>query len=266
MPDDKVTLETEKLRQDIRSLRLQRLLAILGVVGTIIAFLVGNMSDIKAIFYPPPKIKLVFQGDFLKRTGTFSLYHNTDINKALMKLAAKEATDWVSVDPGAYDIIISSGKSQVFKRELILKNGDREAVIIPPYFTPNIKLVVTSDILRPAPGSTLKFHIQTSGNGYLWVYEISREQGFRLLYPGVGAASNRISVNKPFILPDSNNYGISAGDQPGEEKLLFVVTSSSHPAQANKIAARMSGVVTKASGSVITENWGVQLLSYQVQL
>jgi len=266
MPDDKVTLETEKLRQDIRSLRQQRLLAILGVIGTVIAFLFANLGDIKAIFYPPPEIKLVLEDDFLKRTGSFSLYDSTAMDKPLMTLAANEVTDWLTVEPGAYVIIISSGETQVFKRDLFLKDGDREPVVIPPYNTPNIKLVVTNDIPRPVPGSTLKFHIQASGNGYLWVYELGQEQRYSLLYPGVGAASNQISVNEPFILPDSNDYGIKAGDQPGEEKLLFVVTSSSRPAQANKIAARMAGVTTKASGGVVNENWGVQALSYQVKL
>lgn len=73
-------------------------------------------------------------------------------------------------------------------------------------------------------------------------------------------------TGKSFIIPDSNDYGITAGDQAGEEQLLFVITSTNRPALANKIAARFAGSTTKAYGGRVTENWGVDDLKYPVGL
>ena len=115
-------------------------------------------------------------------------------------------------------------------------------------------------------GEAAKFKLIASGNGYLWIYELGPDNSYTLLYPSVTTASNQISAGKSFIIPDSNDYGITAGDQAGEEQLLFVITSTDRPALANKIAARFAGSTTKAYGGQVTENWGVYELKYPVGL
>lgn len=121
---------------------------------------------------------------------------------------------------------------------------------------------------RPHPGSVLQFQIESSGNGYLWIYELLDNNEFPQLYPQVGAPaeSHSIYAGKPFILPDKKDYGLSAGNEAGQENLLFVVTSTHDVNKANTIAARMANATTKASGGDVLENWGVFLLSYQVEL
>ncbi len=53
-----LSLQDQKMIQEIQTLKLKYRLAVLGIMGTITAFIIGNQADIKAIFYPLPVIKI----------------------------------------------------------------------------------------------------------------------------------------------------------------------------------------------------------------
>ena len=53
----KESVEIAKLQEEIRSLRQQRFLAVLGIIGGVIAFLVSQTDKISQVIYQKPRSK-----------------------------------------------------------------------------------------------------------------------------------------------------------------------------------------------------------------
>jgi hypothetical protein len=262
-----VSLQDQKTIEEIRTLKLKYRLAVLGIIGTILAFIVGNLTDIKAIFYPPPAIKIVTSDTFLKTHGVLMVYSSSEPDSPVMQTSVSEANDWLTLKPGAYRVVVQLNNIRRLDEHVVLENGDKEPLLIEHSYS-QIQLKVVNETPEPYPGSVLRLRVESSGNGYLWIYELLNNNQFRRHYPPVGVVAERHSIyaGKPFTLPDEKNYGLRAGNKEGQENLLFVVTSTHDVTIADAIAARMANATTKASGGDVQENWGIYLLSYQVEL
>ncbi len=267
--DTELSLQDQKMIQEIRSLKFKYRLAVLGIIGTIIAFVIGNQADIKAIFYPAPAIKIVTNDTFLQQHGTLQIYSSSGGSESpVLQTSASEASDdWLTLKSGAYRVVVQLNNIKKFDEQVILENGDKELLVIEGNHS-QIQLKVVNKTPHPYPGAVLQLQVGSSGNGYLWIYELMDNNQFQQHYPPLGATAERHSIyaGKTFTLPDKENYGLRAGNKVGQENLLFVITSTHDVTIADTIAARMANATTKASGENMWENWGIYHLSYQVEL
>jgi len=172
------------------------------------------------------------------------------------------------MEPGSYDVVVVVDGQEYLHTSLFLRAGDKEGVVVPSRHNNTILVTVTNETPKPPPGSPLQLNIEASGNGFLWVYDLAKDGGYSLVYPSLiagGSTQNEIRVGEPFRIPDASNAGIYVSDEPVEEKLLFVVTSSRERGAADKVAARFAAAtVSKATAGVVDENWGVFSLTYKV--
>ena len=260
----------EKLREEIKGLRLQRLLAILSASGAMLAFAVTRYADIRSMLYRPPVLKVVVEDSYIKETGRLQvLRHGLTNQGAVVETSVSEALDWLQLDPGNYDVVILLNKQEYLRTSFVLQAGDRESIFIPARDASSILITVTNRTPRPIPGSSLELAVQSSGNGFLWIYDLRKDGEYALVYPPATAigSSNEVQAGEVFKIPDSFRNGIFAGRSLGEERLLFVVTSLSARTTADEIASRLtSSTATKAAAGTINENWGASILSYQVGL
>lgn len=121
--ETEVSLQDQKMIQEIRSLKLKYRLAVLGVIGTIIAFVIGNREDIKAIFYPAPVIKIVSNDAFLQQHGIMQIYDTPSNSKSpVLEISVREASEWLTWKPGAYRFVIHSKNIKKLDKQLNLVN------------------------------------------------------------------------------------------------------------------------------------------------
>lgn len=263
--------QKEKVLAEIKLLKIQRkkaiIMAILSPIGAIIAFLILNFSQIKDTFLQSPKFRVIVEDPFIKRTGHIRVIKLGSKQQDTVIIAPlTKAMDWINVSPGSYELLLDIQNQIVYSHNFYLKNGDSEPIIIPNREIGNIRIIVTNHTPNPPPGSALDISIDASGNGYLWIFNYNKNGQYVLIYPDVQNLDfdNKIEVNKTYNLPDNNNIGIISEDEPGEEKLLFIVTSSRNLTLANQISVRMSKtIITKAKSEIIKENWGVAELTYK---
>jgi hypothetical protein len=266
--DQTPSLQEQKLREEIRSLKLKYRLALLGVMSAVIAFVVENYVEIKDILYPAPSVKVLTKDRFLQEHGVVEIFDAAKTGaEPTLKTSVREASDWFEVKAGAYRFVVSLNQQTVLDQQLMLENGDREALLVQG-IPQQIQLTVKNETPFPYPQSALKLTIESSGNGYLWIYELKDNNEYQKLYPPDGATKEQhfLYAGEPFHLPDAQNYGLKAGEKVGEENLLFVITSTHKVTTADAIAASMAKATTKASAGPVEENWGVYHLRYRVEL
>lgn len=240
-------------------------------MGAAAAFIILNYTSITEILYPPPRLRLSVEDAYLKQVGTLSIYRNTNTSNPFLKTSIAEALDWLPLEQGAYRLELTINDNRYFTRELFLYRGDRETLVIPKQMgTQTIQVTVFNNTPHPPPGSPLHLRVISSGNGFLWIYDLSPEGNPSLVYPGqsgIRSQNHAITAGEPFTIPDPKQKGIFVSNEPGEENLLVVVTSSGQRTTADKIASRMSKAgIAKARGGRIEENWGITLLHYRVSL
>ncbi|HDM79228.1 MAG TPA: DUF4384 domain-containing protein [Deltaproteobacteria bacterium] len=267
---DKHALEKAELEEQIRTLKQQRLLAILSTIGAVLAFFILNHGKIMNIVKPPPKIRLEVKDPYLRKIGKLHI-ENTGAGSSgsAIDTSVKAALDWIPMKEGAYRLVLSANNEVFFKQEIILKAGDRQIILVPQQRDRTIHVTVKNKTPKPPPGSPLQLEIESSGNGYLWIYDLPKESKPALIYPPetVSVTSHAIIAGKAFPIPDRENNAIFVANEPTEERLLVVVTSSDSRITADKIAARMSdATISKASSGKIEENWGISLINYRVGL
>jgi hypothetical protein len=269
-PDNPVghSLENSKLQEEIRSLKQQRLIGIISAIGAVVAFCVINYTNIMGIFYPPPKIKLIVNDPYVKRNGSIKIKNiQNESEYPNISTSVDQALDWIPLKEGSYRLVLSVNDKDYFKEDLFLNAGDRDIVTIPERNDQTIDITVYNSTPNPPPGSPLHLQIESSGNGYLWIYDLPAQDNPALIYPAKDAAGERhkINVGQTYQIPDSEKHGIFVADQLIEENLLVIVTSSNSLSIADKIAASMSRkTVSKASSGTIDENWGISILTYKV--
>lgn len=261
----KDVVEAEKLRQEIKSLRQQRLLAVVTLLGATVAFLLTNAEKLSALFYRDPSLTLVTDDEALRRNAKFSVQSLSDTGAiAAADTLAERRT--VRLAPGPHRLAVSAFGATIYALDFTVERGEHRTVSVPGLANANIRVSIDNQSGPIGPGSQLELQVETSGNGYLWIFESTRK-GTALLYP-VGcsdACGNDISVTRGLHIPDSQQRAVFAGTVAKRETLLFLVTSRSDSDSAKQLAAPFSpGTILKASGGNLKGNWGYASLSYDI--
>ncbi|MBN1133940.1 MAG: hypothetical protein JXA38_03295 [Methanosarcinaceae archaeon] len=260
-------VKKQEILAEIRSKRIQSNIAILTAIGTVIAFIVLNLSQIKE-FFPKPKVKIQVEDQLILREGKVSVSKiEGNQNKKIVSCSAKEASEWLSLEPGSYNIVLQYQHQEIWSIDFLLESREYKVINIPSQFTGNIKVFVKNNTPTPLPEEMLDVKIDVTGNGYLWVYELTKEQRYSRVYPdpSLSKYDNAITVDKTFTFPDKNNLALFAETNETEETLLFVVTSQKKEDFADKIASRMTQIILKTSVQEKENNWGVAKITYHIK-
>ena len=125
--------EAEKLREEIRGLKLQRITAVLGILGAVGAFLFGNYDKITDLIWPQPKLQIVTEDEFLRNNGSVTIERLVDgAFQPLHKAPIAELRQWIRLPEGSYLIRAYLDDRVVSEVEAILRAGERRPVIMSP--------------------------------------------------------------------------------------------------------------------------------------
>jgi len=262
----KEEVEISKLREEVRSLRQQRLLAILGAIGAVIAFLVTNTDKISDLIYHKPKVQVTTEDEYLRRNAQLTIAKRGEQGSVVVSDSLSSAPKWFSVEPGAYHLTVAASGETSYEKDFTVDKGDARSFVIPNTQGASIRVSVENRSGRIGPGSQLEFQVEASGNGYVWIFE-KRPQGFAIIYPAncPSDCGNEVSVTRGLHLPDQKQRAILAGTHIGEEQLFFFVTSSADSDLAKRLAGQFENAsIRKASGGIAKDNWGFAKVSYKI--
>jgi hypothetical protein len=260
-------VKKQQILAEIRLLRIQSVIAILTIFGVIIAFLILNLPQIRALF-PKPRIRIEVKQEPILREGSVAITRIDDPGKKTITCPIRDAINWISLDPGSYNLSLLLLNHELWSFDYLLESGERKVIYVPEQFLGNIQVFVKNNTTNPLPEEMLNLAINVTGNGFLWVYELTKEHRFSRIYPTLSSSkySNAIYVDKTFRFPDKDNIAVFAKDKEGIETMLFVVTSVMSEASADEIANRMTKITLgKASARERENNWGVAKITYIVE-
>ena len=267
LKQEKMKLEVEKLQEEVKKARRENRIWIIGLLIAIAGFGLGNLNTIKGLVVREPRVRLIVEDSFIKRVGMIRIARTSGNREVELETAVIEAEGWLTLQPGSYEVEITVDGKAFYTRKLFLKAGDSEPIIVPERETGSIRIVVKNHTPNPRPGTPLDLSVESSGNGFLWVFDHSDDGKFSQIYPdpATPAAVAEIQAGTTYSIPDANGIKILTNKDIGQERLLFVVTSSSSVQEAQKIAARMSeAVISKANIGHEKANWGIARLQYEV--
>jgi hypothetical protein len=262
----KENIEILKLREELKSSKQQRLLAILGAVGTVIAFLLTNTDKISNLIFHNPRVQVVMEDDYLKKNGQLKLLTRDANGTVVVSDSLSTLPKWFSLNPGPYHLTITAFGESVYEMIFTVDKRDVRTIVIPAVPAANIRVAVENQTGHVGPGTQLDLQIESSGNGYVWVFQKNNDR-YDLIYPldCPTNCGNEITVSQGFHLPDQSHRTIFAGMVAGEERLTFFVTSSPNVDSARKLAGHFANAsIAKASGGIAKDNWGYAELSYEI--
>ena len=264
---EKTKLEVEKLQEEVKKARRENRIWIIGLLIAIAGFGLGNLNTIKGLVIREPRVRLIVEDAFVKRVGMVRIAHTSGDKQVAVETSVSEAQGWLTLQPGSYEVEITVEDKVFYSRKLLLKAGDSEPIIVPGRATGSIRIAVKNHTPEPKPGTPLDLSIESSGNGFLWVFDHSEDGKFSRIYPDPATPSvvAEIQAGKTYSIPDARGIKILTNEDVGQERLLFVVTSSASEQNAQKIVTRMSeAVISKANIGHEKANWGFARLQYDV--
>src|SRR5690349_10753732 len=100
---EKSRAETKKLTEEIKSLRLQRTIAILTAVGGFLGFAITNSTQISTLFTRKPQVFFATADEFVKRNGRVEITTRSGKDPAvLVNGSFPDLQKRYNLDPGPY--------------------------------------------------------------------------------------------------------------------------------------------------------------------
>lgn len=242
---------------------------LLTAMAAMIAFFITNFTKIHEILYSDPKIRVSTEDEFLLRHGILKI--GDIVHKTLaIEMKLRDSKEWVTLSPGSYEAKIILNNQPYFTENIYLEKGDADIISVPPRENGSIEVFIERARSKYPPGAEFEAEVESSGNGYLWVFDW-RKDHYQIIYPtedqSITAIHKAITFGVPFIFPrPEGELTIKVAEDAGEERLLFVVTSSDNFDFAQVIANRFNlNILSKASLGQREENWGVAEITYHVE-
>jgi hypothetical protein len=176
----------------------------------------------------------------------------------------------LSLAPGPYRFELRRFDEVTYHEERTLRPGQLQIFSLPGDDLNTIAVDVHINKKTLAPAEILQLRIRSSGNGYLWVYEVT-DAVANLLELTESREPLAVTGGKEVSIPSTANargiYAVAAGDKPGNYRLLVLVTTSRERADADAAANAILGRPVKTGVRPVTEweNWGFAVVDYTVR-
>jgi hypothetical protein len=245
---------------------VQAWIALLSVLGVVGAFVVQHNGFWKE-FLPHPKVQFEVQDSLWQSDGSLTIVEMKEGERTShVRFACKDLPTWVNLTSGFYSASLSFAGVDVWESYFRLDPGVSRVFHIGPPLSGNIRVHAKIASGTLPPGAAVPLQILSSGNGFLWVYELNDNGVYTRIYPEGEPTDevNAIFAEKAFVFPDSKDDQLYASKEEKTDTLLLLVTSQQSSSVANDLALKLS-ISTKASAQKALPNWGVSKVSYLVK-
>ncbi len=257
-------LEITKLREEIHSLKIQTTIAILTITGTFIAALAPYINSIYKE-YCRSIVQIIVDDTIVKQKAIFTIVGQGATAENYLSGYLNELPTQIRLPAGTYSLSANIEKSIVFQMDFYIKKREKRTLSIPTIFNGSIQVYAKLNASKVYPGMILPLIIQSSADGYLWIYEINNDRIPKLLFPN-SEVDNSINAFKQLNIPAGDNGYINAGDRYGEETILFIVTKQNGRSSADFISTKYTNSTTmKASGGIGLPDYGTSILRYSIE-
>jgi hypothetical protein len=263
LPDTKTELEIQKLAGEIVNLRRQRGTFVVTTILAVVSLLVSNLDQMERLLRRNGRMRILIADPIAATHGTLTVYSlAASTPRVVFTDKASKVTRPVELSPGPYRIEVSDGAETPLLSNVQLVAGQERTIELDRVHG-GIAVRVAPHIERSTPGQALPVEVTASGNGYLWIFERVGGKNV-LLYPTDQVQSNAVMAGIPFTFSDKEP--LKAGEKPGIEHLLFIVTSSNRTEGAQDCVNRIAPAkgIAKAAVGAIQESWGYASLRYVV--
>ncbi len=261
-------IQQAQVLEEIKGLKVRTLISILTAIGAVVGFLIVHNNSINQILTKKPVVTILSEEYVIKSNATVSILKiENEKHTEIINLDFEKFSNGIELEAGMYEARLSVAGQQFWDDKFLLSDNDKLNIKIPKLLEGKIKLFITNNTKEPLPEQQLDLEIRTSGNGYLWIFEILDNSIKRQYPPESGTYSNRISVVEVFKFPDSEGLALFAGAVPKVEKYLFVATSIDDVNLAEKIATMLTKKQIE-KGNIVQNNesnWGAEMVSIKIK-
>lgn len=261
-------MQRAQVLEEIKNLKIRNLISILTAIGAVIGFLIVQNTSINQILKKKPVVTFFSEELAIKTSATVSIlkYENEKYTE-VANLDFEKFSNGIEFEVGMYEARLSFGGQQFWNDKFLLSDNDKLNVKIPKLLEGKIRLFINNNTKEPLPEQQLDIEIKTSGNGYLWIFEVFENSTKRQYPPETGTYSNQITVAEGFKFPDSEGLALFAGSTPKVEKYLFIVTSINDVNLAERIAAMLTKKQIEKGNMVQNNesNWGAEMVSIKIK-
>lgn len=249
--------EVAKLEQEVKTLRVQRWVLIIGAGITVLGFLITNLGAIKHLFVSDPEPAIAFraQDPFVASEGVVTITKASAVTATFSLAKTQRAV----VTPGQYHWEVTAGDEVVDYGDVLVNPRTRMTVDVKA--AAKIRVSVQGVPPRVHANELLQFTVAASGRGFLWVARSTAPKKCVLAFP-YHPDGTSIAPDENTIAPDSSRpFSLAAPDERGNGTLWVLVTSTQDPALARSIFEHYCELeVAKAAGADVKENWGLQIV------
>jgi hypothetical protein len=258
-------VKKKQILAEIRSIKIQSAIAILSVIGSAVAFIVIQQQSIKKLFETNPKLVVRCNDPFLKRAAKIKFVSTTNAQNSF-ESDLKNIDEEIEIPPGAYASSLTFEGKEIWTENFIMEMNKSQIITLPEFFNNKINVYAKPASSAVKPGGRIDVDINSSGNGFLWVYELTSSQEIKLLFPSdseINSNVHQVLASAPFQFPE--DVYLAAGTQEQKEKYIFMVTSINNPTYAHEMVTSLYGnEIDKGVIQSIDKNWGLASVEIDV--
>lgn len=255
-------LKQKQILAEIRSIRLQYILAIVGVIGSVLAFVVIQRNNIKDLFTKESRLFYLSDENFV---NAYAVVVVKDVKGEIkVNTTLSNTAKGIVLEPGSYSAGVKIDSQRIWSESFTLAKNEIRKIALPKFFASSIKVVVENGRPVVQPGDKIDVSISASGNGYLWIFEILDTET-KILFPTTESQDkNYITAGDVFAFPEG--LALFAGPDAKMEKYLFLVTSFNDMNYAEDILHMLyKKDIAKGDVKSIEQTWGKQELQVEVK-
>jgi hypothetical protein len=255
-------LKRNQVLAEIRSIKLNYIIAILSILGSVAAFVVLQKNNIIDLFKKEPTISFQVNSILIRTNSNVEVLDSQ--GKRIITSNLKSFPPNFPLKKGSYKAVIRLSGETIWSASFWVGDNENKTIILPDIFDGRIELTVENINLHPHIEDEIELNIVSNGNGYLWIYEITNKD-YKLIFPiGRLEDANAITADKPFEFPAG--YALVAGKIAKKEKYCFLVTSINNEEDANGIM-HLLFPQGKAKGEVtnVKKSWGARTIEVDVR-
>ena len=255
-------IKRKQVLAEYATIKLQYRLAILGIIGSVIAFFVIQQNNIRELFRSNPRIIYISNESFVHDKALVTI--NDSKGELKGKSEIKNMGKGFELPPGSYTSTVQIDTQQVWQESFVIAANETRKIVLPEFYANAIRVYVKNNTTATAPSQQIDVDISASGNGYLWIYELVNQKESKLLFPNSPSDNKHvIQSGEPFVFPDG--LSLFTGKEIKQEKYVFLVTSINDETFANDVMNMLyAKTITKGDVRNIDQNWGYQEISVQV--